>query len=98
MTHPIIFHELAENEMSEAAVYYAHARPGLGDAFIAEVRYAVDLVAAFPLAGSAVERDVRWRPVMRYPYSLLYLVRDDHIRILAVAHQKRRPFYWRRRL
>jgi hypothetical protein len=29
--------------------------------------------------------------------SVLYRVRDDHIRILAIAHQKRRPFYWRGR-
>jgi hypothetical protein len=48
--------------------------------------------------GSAVvEGDVRWWLVKRFPYSVLYRIRDDHIRILAIAHQKRRSFYWRRR-
>ena len=97
MTFPIIFHDLAEEELNEAAAYYAEARPGLGEAFIAEVQRAVELIAASPLAGRAVEKDVRWWVVKRFPYSVLYRVRDDHIRILAIAHQKRRPFYWRGR-
>jgi hypothetical protein len=33
----------------------------------------------------------------RFPYSILYRVRADHIRVLAIAHQNRRPFYWRGR-
>jgi toxin ParE1/3/4 len=97
VTLPVIFHELAEDELNEAAAYYAHARPGLGEAFVAEVQHAVDLLAASPLAGRAVEKEVHWWLVKRFPYSVLYRVRDDHIRILAIAHQKRRPFYWRGR-
>lgn len=97
MTLPVIFHNLAEEELNEAAAYYAHARPGLGDAFVAEVQHAVELLAASPLAGRVVDKDVRWWLVKRFPYSVLYRVRDDHIRILAIAHQKRRPFYWRER-
>lgn len=97
MMLPVVFHDAAEAELNEAAAYYAEARPGLGEAFIAEVQRAVDRIAASPLAGRAVERDVRWWVVKRFPYSVLYRVRDDHIRILAIAHQKRRPFYWRGR-
>ena len=33
-----------------------------------------------------------------YPYSLVYFVEDDVIRTVAVAHDKRRPGYWRKRL
>lgn len=32
MTCPVVFHDLAENELNEAAAYDAQARPGLGDA------------------------------------------------------------------
>ena len=35
--------------------------------------------------------------LLRFPYSLVYSVREHEMRILAVAHQKRRPFYWRGR-
>ncbi|WP_437335411.1 type II toxin-antitoxin system RelE/ParE family toxin [Sorangium sp. So ce394] len=97
MTLPVIFHDLAEVELNKAAAYDARARPGLGDAFLAEVQGAVDALAASPLAGRAVENDVRWWLVRRFPYSVLYRVRGDHIRILAIAHLNRRPFYWRGR-
>lgn len=97
MTLPVIFHELAESELNEASAYYARARPGLGDAFVTEVQHAVDALATSPLAGMAVEQDVRWWLLRRFPYSVLYRVRGDHIRILAIAHQKRRPFYWQGR-
>jgi len=94
VTLGVIFHDLAEAELNEAAAYYAQARPGLGEAFIAEVQHAVEDLAASPLGGMALEKDVRWWLVKRFPYSVLYRVRDDHIRILALAHHKRRPFYW----
>lgn len=97
MTFPVIFHELAESEMNEAAAYYATARPGLGEAFIAEVQHTVDLLIAAPLAGRSVDSEVRWWLLRRFPYSVLYRIRADHIRILAIAYQKRRPFYWRER-
>jgi len=97
VTRPAIFHDLAEKELNEAAAYYASARPGLGDAFVSEVQRAVEALATSPFAGTAVEKDVRWWLVRRFPYSVLYRVRDDHTRILAIAHQKRRPFYWRGR-
>ncbi len=97
MTLPVIFHDLAENELNEAAEYYAQARPGLGEAFLVEVQGAVDALAATPLAAQVVEGDVRWWRVRRFPYSVFYRVRADHIRVLAIGHQKRRPFYWRGR-
>lgn len=94
---PVIFHELAAGELNEASAYYAQARPGLGEAFIVEVEQAVAALAASPHAGTEVESDVRWWLVKRFPYSVLYRLHDDQIRILAIAHQKRRPFYWRGR-
>ena len=36
--------------------------------------------------------------VKRFPYQLIYRVEGDEIVIYAVAHQKRRPGYWRKRI
>ncbi len=97
MTLSVIFHELAETELNEAAAYYAQARPGLGNAFIAEVQSAVGALVTSPMIGQAVQDDVRWWLVRRFPYSVFYQINADHIRILAIGHQKRRPFYWQAR-
>lgn len=48
MTLRVIFHDRAEEELNEAAGYYARARPGLGDAFLAEVHRAVEALLAAP--------------------------------------------------
>ncbi len=56
---PVVFHELAESELNEASAYYTQARPGLEDAFIAEVERAVVALTASPQAGTEFESDVR---------------------------------------
>lgn len=97
MTRPAVFHELAEAELNDAAAYYARIRPELGEAFIAEVERSVEALSASPLAGPSVEGGVRWWLLRRFPYSLWYRIGPEHVRVLALAHHKRRPFYWRER-
>ena len=37
---------------------------------------------------------VRKMRVARFPYAVLYSIVSDQIRVIAVAHDRRRPFYW----
>ena len=97
MTLRVVFHELAERELNEAAAYYHEARAGLGDAFIRAVERALEGAMANPGAGRLVSRDIRRLLVERFPYALMYRVRDRELRILAIASSKRRPFFWRSR-
>ncbi|MGQ0847085.1 MAG: type II toxin-antitoxin system RelE/ParE family toxin [Sporichthyaceae bacterium] len=50
------------------------------------------------LAGLPGDVPVRSAPVRRFPYRIVYLVHDDAIRVLAVAHTRREPRYWRDRV
>jgi hypothetical protein len=36
--------------------------------------------------------------VPRFPFSSVYRMREDEVEIIAVAHGRRRPGYWRSRL
>jgi len=36
--------------------------------------------------------------MQRFPFSVYYEVANDHIRVVAVAHQHRKPGYWKKRL
>ena len=47
----ITFNELAERELNDAARYYQHEQPGLGTAFIAEVRRCTEALAEHPESG-----------------------------------------------
>jgi hypothetical protein len=41
---------------------------------------------------------VRRLLVDRFPYALVFVESETEIRVLAVAHTRRRPGYWRSRL
>ncbi len=81
----------------EAADFYDIRSPGLGIAFIDEVQRVLRNISEFPESAPLIRDRVRKKWVARFPYSLIYSVRPDTIRVLAVAHHKRRPFYWQGR-
>jgi len=90
----VTFNELAERELNDAAQYYEHEQPGLGIAFIAEVRRCTEPLAEHPESGPIVLGPIRRRLCQRFPYGLLYTVAGSELRILAVMNLKRRPGYW----
>ena len=91
------FHEEASAEVNEAAKYYEERVPGLGLLFLVALEEAVEKILVNPEAFQLVGGETRHKLIRRFPYSLLYVIESDRIRVLAVAHQKRRPGYWRNR-
>jgi plasmid stabilization system protein ParE len=92
----------ASNELREAALWYEAQRSGVGLAFLAAVDRTMEQVAAWPETGTPVpglsaDLPVRRMSIPRFPYYLAYLLTADAIRVLAVAHERRRPGYWHRR-
>lgn len=93
----VLFHPEAEAEFLAAARFYETHRPGLGLDFISEVRRAAGVLVAYPRLGHQFAKRLRRILVRRFPYGLVYRVDQDAIFIVAVAHLRRRPGYWRRR-
>lgn len=92
------FHSDAAIEVTDAAAYYESRSVGLGIDLLDEVERAIAQIARDPEAWQIIGRRVRRKPLWRFPYNIFYAVYPDRIRIVACAHQKRRPFYWRKRL
>jgi plasmid stabilization system protein ParE len=93
----ISFHRLAEAELNDAAQYYDHVSPGLGATFLDEAEHAIQQILAFPESAPEVSPGVRRKLIRKFPYGVLYSIREYDIRILAVMNLRRRPFYWRGR-
>ncbi len=87
----------AGEELEAAASHYETQQAGLGLALLAEVKMTCDLVAQAPFAARGVRVGLRRKLVRRFPYYVLYRVSDDEILIIAIAHRRRRPGYWRGR-
>ena len=90
----ILFTRYAKQELDDAVRYYELAAPGLGRSFRADVQKAAMRIVEYPQAWSVYRGDVRKCLLHRFPYSLLYSIEEDHILVIAVAHQHRRPYYW----
>ena len=93
----------AADELDQAVSWYEHRRPGLGGQFLAAVDACLDYIDRWPDSGSMVPRltsdlMVRRVPVRRFPYQVVYLETESEIRILAFAHDQRRPGYWQSRI
>jgi plasmid stabilization system protein ParE len=88
----------AEEEMTEASLFYETASPGLGNDFLDDVQRVVDSLREHPYLGREVDRNLRRMLLHRFPFSLVYSVEVDAILIVAVAHYGRRPGYWQSRV
>jgi toxin ParE1/3/4 len=76
----------------------AIARAKLSQSLLAEFEQSVIILLQHPGLGSAWGGRGRRRYLRkRFPYSLIYTVCGEEIRIWAVAHHNRRPGYWRER-
>lgn len=91
-------HPEAEHDLREAAEFYReHAGNALSQSLFGEFERSIDLLLQHPGLG-ALWRHGKRRYVMRhFPYSIIYTVSGEEVRILAIAHQSRRPGYWRGR-
>jgi toxin ParE1/3/4 len=88
----------ARRELIDAASFYGEQGGAeLGLAFIDEFEHARNLLSINPEMGAEWRVSARRLPLRRFPYSVIYQLRSGEVRIIALAHQRRRPGYWNHR-
>ena len=99
MTRPIRTTEPASDEFSEAVHWYEAKRSGLGAEFFDAVATTLSLIETNPEIGTTISADGQTRRVLvaKFPYQLVYRLRPTEMVIVAIAHLKRRPEYWKDR-
>jgi len=90
-------HPEALAELAEAARFYEDRAPGLGREFFEEVVAVIRAAVENPEAGTTQEPPYRRMLCRRFPFAVVYRQAGDELRVLAVAHQRRRPGYWKKR-
>ena len=84
--------------MIEAALFYERQARGLGTEFLDDVQRAIDRFRDNPKLGQVVVNELRRGLLSRFPFSLIYAVEAEAVLIVAVAHQRRHPYYWKERI
>lgn len=91
------YHPDASLELGEALEWYRLRSESAAAGFVHEIERCIARIAAAPQAAPKFRGEVRRQVLHRYPFAVLFRDLPDRIEIVAVAHHKRRPFYWRAR-
>ena len=87
----------ASQEFLEAVDYYEGQAPGLGKDLILDVEGSLNLIFEFPNLGSPGPAGTRRIHLHRFPYSLVYRIEPEVLRVIAFEHHRRRPGFWKDR-
>ena len=91
------FHPAAAEELSAAVLMYEGLSKGLGADLNTEVKRLATLLCSTPRIGEPLDPRHRRFPLQRFPFGLIYRSDGELLRIVAVAHRRRRPGYWQER-
>ena len=80
-----------------AAAWYEARQDGLVRRFLAKWKEAERRMAADPEMDRAFRSDSRRCRFDVFPYALIYrIASEDTIQVIAVMHQSRSPYYWKK--
>ncbi len=96
---PVRFAPEVADDLVAAVRWYEERRAGLGDELLAELESILPIIGSRPrsfprLVTKSPAYEIRRALLPRFPYAIVFLVRAEELRVLAVAHAKRRPGYW----
>jgi plasmid stabilization system protein ParE len=92
------FHRLARKDYEDGFDWYAARSAATAQRFKKAVDEAVRRIGDGPLSLPKLSGDYRWVRVTRFPYMIVFRLRQPNdVVVVAVAHTSRRSGYWRHR-
>ncbi|MCC5904829.1 MAG: type II toxin-antitoxin system RelE/ParE family toxin [Balneolaceae bacterium] len=98
----IRFFEAAYTDLEKSKNYFEEIDPALADYFMRDIKHALESIRKFPESGPqhASYKHLRLKTCQRFPFSIIYHKQEQEqiIMVIAVAHHKRNPDFWQKRL
>jgi hypothetical protein len=94
----IKFHPSAEDEFLHAVDYYEDIQSHLGLEFASEDYEDIERIESFPQAWQKMTSKTRRCLINRFPFGVIYHIKDDTLIIVAVMHLSKQPNYWKERI
>lgn len=99
MTSPdLLFHPAAVEEAETAGRWYRERSSRAANRFVVELNQVIDKILEAPHRWPRGIHGTRKLNLPCFPFTVVYLESEFHIQILAIAHGRRRPGYWKSRL
>jgi toxin ParE1/3/4 len=97
MARPVEFHPEAVLEAAAAYRWYRDRNDAAAEAFLAELDRAVELISESPKRWPIHLHGTRHFLLRRFPFGVVYRELGEILQIVAVAHGRRKPGYWKGR-
>ena len=91
-------HPDAEIDAINGYQWYADRNPSAADSFRSAIKTGGRIIARDPFVWPEHKYGSRKYKLKQFPYKIIYIVEDDQIQVVAIAHDRRRPGYWLKRL
>ena len=93
----VVFHPAAVEEAQAARQWYKARSQSAADSFLAELDRGIEAVSLAPERWTLFVHGTRRYLFRRFPFQLVYRVVKDSVQVVAIAHGRRRPRYWKLR-
>lgn len=91
------FHAATIAEGRAAYFWYKERSSSAALAFITELDTAIERISKTPLIRPRYINGTRRYFFRQFPFALVYRTTEETIEIIAIAHSRRKPGYWRTR-
>jgi plasmid stabilization system protein ParE len=90
----IRLHPRAAAEAETSRAWYFERNASAAAAFLDELNAAMLAVKESPARWPEFHGKYRRFVLHKFPFSVVYAVRDGFIEVIAIAHHRRKPGYW----
>jgi toxin ParE1/3/4 len=103
MSKAVVVEPEAGDELRDGAAWYEEDRAGVGVELLNAVEAVFDALATSTTAavlvpGFSIESRVRRVLLERFPYAVVFIETEEVVHVIAIAHFRREPGYWRDRV
>lgn len=95
---PYRVHPLAWEDVDAADAWYFERSPEASDGLIVEISEGLEAICEAPQRWPKYLHGTRRFLLHRFPFAIVFVDEPDMVNVIAVAHHKRLPGYWKKRV
>lgn len=98
MNYILEFTDEAKSDLKDATNWYKIKNNNLAVDFIVKIENCINYFKENPFISPIIYKNVRKIKIERFPYSILYIIKDEKIVIFSIMHSSRNPEIWQKRV
>jgi plasmid stabilization system protein ParE len=98
LSFSVYFHPAAVEEAEAAHAWYEARSHRAAERFLTALAAVIERISSSPQQFPNFHAGTKRALLHRFPFLVVFRQRLDKIEIIAVAHGRRRPGYWRKRM